>query len=185
MLKTLDRRTFVSAGVAAVAMVKMSQSAADTPAPGGDWFALVKAQHAVIAGVLNQIIENDIAGGAQLLLDLNHLTQLLTAHSVAEENVLYPALATHGLEVGSAELYLEQDAQKVVASIINLQASGPADATNLANELRKLRLLIVEHALEREEKVLYPKLRDRATAPENAALTQNYQKFYSMVQSAS
>lgn len=187
-MHTLDRRTFVTAGAAAMALAQVANAAADeaatTAAAGGDWFILVKQQHAVITGYLNQLIDSaPAASAAGLSAGLKRLNYLLTAHSVAEENVLYPAAATHELEIGAAELYLEQDAQKVLNSVINLEVQG-GDTSQLINQLVRLRTLIVEHAINHEENDLYPRLRAKATATQNDLLTQNYQRFYAMVQQA-
>jgi hemerythrin superfamily protein len=179
----LDRRTFVTAGAAALTLARVANATTDTAAAAGDWLILVKQQHAVITGYLNQFIDSaPAASAADRLAGLKRLNYLLTSHSVAEENVLYPAVATHGLEIGAAELYLEQDAQKVLNSVINLEVQGIGDSSDLINQLVKLRTLIVAHAINHEENDLYPRLRDRATASENDLLTQNYLQFYSMVQ---
>jgi len=54
------------------------------------------------------------------------LALVLTGHSIAEESVIYPALAACGRESGSDELYAEQSNAKVeMAALDNLEPMSP------------------------------------------------------------
>ena len=180
---TLDRRALLVGSAAALALAPFRESVAQATAQGGDWLAIVKAQHKLISDLLNELISNTSASSAERQTDLKKLTVLLTAHSVAEENVLYPALAIHKFQIGSAELYLEQDAQKVLNSIINLQAESGGNESDVTQKLQELSRLIHSHAIGHEEMDLYPQLHDTASPSENALLTQKYQEFFAMVHS--
>jgi hemerythrin superfamily protein len=180
-LHTLNRRSVLAGAVLTAALLPLQRAVADTAAAGGDWFAMVKSQHAVINSTLNALIDAEADSDAQRLTLLNELVTLLTAHSVAEENVLYPALATHGLPIGSAELYLEQDAQKVLSSVISLEIMTGANATDWVVKAKELRNIILEHAKDHEENDLYPRLREKLDASANATLTDNFQRFFAMV----
>ena len=131
----------------------------------GGWLQLVKAHHRMIEQAFAELID---AGGrdfSRCAVLHKRLSYLLTAHSVAEENVLYPALAMCGLQSDSDRLYLDQAHAKVMNALLDLsdEKCGP-DWLEKATQLRDA---VLRHVKEDEESELYPQLAkaiDAATA---------------------
>jgi len=98
--------------------------------------------------------------------------------------VQYPALALQGIPLGSAELYLEQDAQKVLNSRINLELMDTGATAKLVEALQALQGIVLKHAKEHEESDLYPQLHQKLTSQQNMLLTQSYARFFAMVKAA-
>jgi hemerythrin superfamily protein len=74
----------------------------------GGWLSLVKAHHVMIEQAFDALINEGGADFSRCMVLHKRLAYLLTAHSVAEENVLYPALAMCNLQSESDRLYLDQ-----------------------------------------------------------------------------
>lgn len=107
------------------------------------------------------------------------LDYLLTAHSVAEENVLYPALARAGLASESDRLYLDQAHAKVMNA--GLQLLAAKEEAEWFQKVRDLRAAVLKHAKEDEEANLYPKLQAMLEKDANARLAQMYRREFGMV----
>jgi hemerythrin superfamily protein len=175
----LSRRSLglSAAGLAALAMMRASVAAAQMQ--GGTWFDMVKAHHAMIAETLDKILATSDSDVAERTRLQRHLGYLLTAHSVAEENVLYPALARLGLTQASDRLYLEQAHAKVGNA--DLEVTPKGDDAWLA-KVSALKTAILHHAKDEEEADLFPKLMSGASARENAMLTADYSRQFESVQ---
>ncbi len=65
------------------------------PQAGGTWMNIFNPHHQNIDQLIQQTSDRDAERKTQLLKQLNGA---LTAHSVAEENVLYPAMSIAGVE---------------------------------------------------------------------------------------
>ena len=100
---------------------------------------------------------------------LQQLSYLLTAHSVAEENVLYPQLAFVGYPVDSSDLYLEQQFQKVGNAEIDSKALQGETGPDFIDKVKKLQAVILEHAKAHEEDEYYPKLQAKLDPAQNEA----------------
>lgn len=179
----MNRRAVMLAGVGSALVAPLLSSKAWTaPLPtAGDWFMQVKEQHVLIEAQLALVISSDSGPSAQRTIDLKQLSYLLTAHSVAEENVLYPALVFYGFKIDSGDLYLEQQFQKVMNAEIDNAAMKGADGFAFIEKVRKLSSAIHEHAKVHEEGDYYPKLQESMTADENALLSVQYREAYDMV----
>jgi hemerythrin superfamily protein len=175
----LSRRTVGLSAVGLAALAAMRASAAETQMAGGSWFDMVKAHHAMIADNLNMILATSDSQAAERTRLQKHLGYLLTAHSVAEENVLYPALARLGMTRGSDMLYMEQAQAKVGNADLGVMPKG-TDAW-LA-KVSALKTAILHHAKDEEEADLFPKLMSAASAQENAMLTADYARQFGSVQ---
>jgi hemerythrin superfamily protein len=102
------------------------------------------------------------------------LCYLLTAHSVAEENVLYPALAQAGLQSQSDRLYLDQAHAKVMNAMLDMADDKLGDAwLERADELRAA---VLEHAKGDEEGDLYPQLAAAIDATTASKLSAAYRR---------
>jgi hemerythrin superfamily protein len=175
---SINRRYVLFGAAAAAATASWQRAAAQAPPVDvnqlttGSWLDQVKAQHTAIANVLTDLVTNTKAGNAgPLQSDLSQLSYLLTAHSVAEENVLYPMLVLLGLEVNGADLYLQQQFQKVWNTQLDLRTQlGTSDADWL-KQLQKLQAAILEHAQVHEEGNYYQKLQSMLTADQSSTLS--------------
>ena len=178
----LSRRTLGAAAMAGTALTAMREAVAQTDAGGGDWMAMVQAHHLMIDATFKDLLATRDNQGAQRRALHLRLAYILTAHSVAEENVLYPALAMHGLKPGSDKLYHDQSQAKV----LNAELDMAADKGNAAwlEKVRTLQAAITQHAKQDEEGDLYPKLRQAADAAENAKLTAAYRREFARVRRA-
>ena len=134
-----------------------------------DWLGLVKAHHQMLERAFDDLIESG-GDARQRPVLYKRLAYLLTAHSVAEENVIYPALATFGLQSESDRLYLDQAHAKVMNAVLDMADDKGGDAW--LQSARQLRSAVLDHAKQDEEGDLYPRLVaaiDMATAAKLSA----------------
>jgi hemerythrin superfamily protein len=175
----LSRRALGLSAVGVAAFAAMRASVAEAQTAGGTWFDMVKAHHALIADNLGMILATSDGQVAERTRLQKHLGYLLTAHSVAEENVLYPALARLGLTQASDQLYIEQAHAKVGNA--DLEVTPKGDDAWLA-KVSALKTAILHHAKDEEEADLFPKLAAGVSARENAMLTADYARQFGSVQ---
>ena len=178
----LSRRIVCAAAVAGTALASMQEALAQTDAGGGDWMAMVQAHHAMIDATFKDLLATRDNQVAQRKAQQMKLAYLLTAHSVAEENVLYPALAMHGLKPGSDKLYHDQ----AQAKVLNAELEMAADKGNAAwlDKVRTLQAAVLQHAKQDEEGDLYPKLMQASSREENAMMTAAYRREFARVRRA-
>ncbi len=121
-----------------------------------DWLEFIKSHHTLIEAAFDAVLAN-----ADSPLDIRQqrfrrLGLLLTAHCVAEENVIYPALAMYGLQSESDKLYLDQAHAKVMNAVLDMaDDKGSAGWLEKAQELKAV---VLQHAKQDEEADLYPRL---------------------------
>ena len=156
---------------------------AQTAAAGGDWLAIVKTHHAAIAKTFEELVATGMKAGATRDAALKKLAYQLTAHAVAEENVLYPALAMHAMTSESDKLYLDQAHAKVMNAEIDMAAVTDKGDVWL-DKAKTLQAAVLKHAKEDEEANFYPKLKAKLDARQNAMLTAEYQHQYASVKAA-
>jgi hemerythrin superfamily protein len=168
----------VAVSILATASVGFGETAAASATmgadTGGDWLATIKAQHAELDDLLAAV---KAAGSRQArIAAFKKFSIYLSAHSMAEETTVYPALAITGSEADSKQLYGEQDAAKVlVARIDNALSSGagadvPAMLETLGNALHA-------HVAE-EENQFFPPLKAREDATMNAKLSSEFNQAF-------
>ena len=145
-----------------------------TLASEGGWLQLVKAHHRMIEQAFDALIDEGGRDFSRCAVLHKRLSYLLTAHSVAEENVLYPALAMCGLQSDSDRLYLDQAHAKVMNALLDIsdQKCG-ADWIEKASQLREA---VLRHAKEDEEGELYPQLAKAIDAPTATKLDIAYRR---------
>ncbi len=100
------------------------------------------------------------------------LNTLLTGHSVAEEAVLYPAMALTDQKGHSGTAYTEQSAAKVQAAA--LETMDPRSEDYL-DKLEHLRAAVAHHVYEEESK-WYPELVQETSPVEQQRLTLRYRE---------
>jgi hemerythrin superfamily protein len=174
----LSRRALGFGTVGLAAFAAMSDAVAQTVAAGGNWLDMVKAHHTLIAQNLDQILATRDSQAAERMRLQKHLGYLLTAHSVAEENVLYPAVARMGMKADSDRLYMEQAQAKVVNADLGM---SPAGTAAWRDEVAALKSAILHHAKDEEEGDIFPRLMTAADPEMNAKLTHGYQRQFASV----
>ena len=100
------------------------------------------------------------------------LATLLTGHTMAEEAVLYPAMALRDQKLHSASAYAEQGAAKV--GIATLETLDPMSQAYF-DALEHVRGVVARHVHE-EEAHWYPALARQGGASEKARLSARYQE---------
>ncbi len=99
---------------------------------------------------------------------------LLTAHSIAEEAALYPAMAAHH-QVGHAELaYQEQSAAKMEMGL--LERLDP-ESEDYLDKLEHIKGAVAHHVYS-EEGTWFPELAQSVAADEQAMIQQRYTEEY-------
>jgi hemerythrin superfamily protein len=121
-----------------------------------DWLALIQNHHALIKAAFDEVLSTSNSPVDVRQQRFRRLGLLLTAHCVAEENVIYPALAMHGLQTESDKLYLDQAHAKVMNAVLDMaDDKGSAGWLEKARELKEV---VLQHATQDEEADLYPRL---------------------------
>lgn len=165
--------------VALTGLIPMQEAVAQTTARGGDWLAMVKVHHEVIAATMEKLV----ALSAREMPSEGMLKMLgsqLTAHSVAEENVIYPAMASNGMASEADKLYMDQAHAKVMNAQIEM-ALKLKEGKPWHETAKALQAAVLKHAKEDEEGNWYPKLQKKLTAQQNALLTTAYQREFNSV----
>ncbi len=175
---TTGRRRLIQAAALAAALGPLRHVAAQARQRGGDWLAMVKAQHQLIAKTLDELVANTERQGLYVQRDrlLRTLSYQLTAHSVAEENVLYPALAIAGLQSESDKLYLDQAHAKVMNARLQLADATQRQSADWMGMARALRDAVLAHATQDEEARLYPSLQSQLDARRNEQLADAFER---------
>ncbi len=144
-----------------------------TEAMKEDWLGLVKAHHQMLERAFDDLIDSGNDPLARPAL-YKRLAYLLTAHSVAEENAIYPALAMCGLQSESDRLYLDQAHAKVMNAMLDMADDKlGADWLQRAEELRAA---VLTHAKQDEEGDLYPRLMSAIDLPTATKMSVAYRR---------
>ncbi len=140
--------------------------AARTQTTGGDAFDDLTRDHALILGLLDEMLRLDSAA-AQLPIFLN-VKRVLTKHALAEEDVVYPLLRNRiGAKDDVVRLYAEHAQMKIdLAEIEEILIRG----VTATEHITSLREIIREHAHDEETKE-FPRLREVLTTERRAALS--------------
>lgn len=179
-----DRRAFGTLAGAAVAVAAVapalaqtqgsgggamgaSRSATGTTAAGGQPFADLMQDHKQIAQMLQQLAgTNDKQAREQ---QVKQLKTMLTAHAVAEENALYPALQTIADQKGEAEdAYKEHAQMKVQLFQVEMAAMT---GENWADRVKTLTKTITSH-MEEEETEIFPRMQKQLESAQMQMLEQ-------------
>jgi hemerythrin superfamily protein len=126
-----------------------------------DPFEALAADHRKVLAALDRLIGLGDQRLAQRGLMLLKVKRSLTAHALAEEDVVYPALKLQAeADEDARQLYAEHaDIKTYLCRLETLLKDGPA-FREIAGELREL---VARHA-HQEETVDFPKLRERLDA---------------------
>lgn len=151
----------------AEARAKAQAAAASSP---GGWLSMILQHHLEIESAFAEVKAATTA--VTRLAAQQRLALLLTRHSMAEEAVLYPALALHGGKAHSEKAYVEQSAAKV--QLAGLEELDPMSQDYL-DKLEHVRGAVAHHVYE-EEGDWYPELAAIEDPALQARLTQRYQQ---------
>ena len=137
---------------------------------GSGWLAQVLDHHEQIEAAFDAVrnASNPTARRAAQ----KSLAALLTGHSLAEEAVLYPAMALGDHKAHSAEAYVEQSGAKVQTA--GLDELEPMSKDYL-DKLEHLRSAVAMHVY-REESDWFPELRKSGEAVAQAKLSRRYKE---------
>lgn len=133
---------------------------------GRDWLGALLDHHEQIEAAFDAVRMSTNA--AERKQAQKALASLLTAHSVAEENVLYPALAQADEKRHATMAYTEQSAAKLQLGLLDYL---PPMSQEYEDKLEHLRGAVLQHVYQ-EESTWFLELRDKA--PDQALLTQRY-----------
>ncbi|MFA7586073.1 MAG: hemerythrin domain-containing protein [Novosphingobium sp.] len=149
-----------------------ARHAAISMAGDNDWLANVILHHRHIERLLANARAATTAMDREDALKL--LARHLTAHSMAEEVVLYPALAHHGEKAAAGEAYQEEAMTKIqMAALANLDPMAP----DWLEKLDAIREAVLHHVYE-EEATWYPRLREQAAEADQQVLTHRFLEEY-------
>lgn len=153
------------------ARVKARATARAAAGPG-DWLSMVLDHHLQIESAFAAV--KSAASAAQRRSAQKQLAVLLTGHSLAEEAVLYPAMALTDQKAHSGMAYTEQSAAKVqLAALDDLEPMSQ----DYVDKLGHLEGAVKHHVYE-EEGTWFPKLKEECGADKAATLTARYQEEY-------
>ncbi len=191
--RTFDRRAFgtlagslagalAATAVAgpALAQTQGSGGAATGPsratAAGGQPFADLIQDHRQISQMLQKMAT--LTDSQERQRDVKQLKTLLTAHAVAEENALYPALQTIAdSEEEAQEAYEEHALMKVHLFEVEMAAMTGED---WEGKVKQLTRTITEH-VEEEESEIFPRMQKQLEASQLQMIEQQVQMNKQMV----
>lgn len=122
-----------------------ARAKAQAAAVQGGWLQMVLVHHLAIESAFEEVKQ---AGDAASRRKCEHqLAAVLNAHSLAEEVVLYPALALHGEKGPSTMAYTEQSATKVqMAALEDLEPMSE----DYLDKLEHIRGAVAHHVYQEE-----------------------------------
>jgi hypothetical protein len=150
-----------------------ARSKAQAAAGDGDWLSLVLQHHQQIEAAFGAVKSATDASGR--LAAQKKLAILLTGHSIAEEAVLYPALAKAGEEAHSTKAYTEQSAAKVQMGLLE---DLPPMSQEYLDKLEHIRGAVAHHVYE-EEGNWFLDLKKKLPAGDQTKLTFRYKEQFS------
>lgn len=167
---------FLAAGAAVATAIPLQDTFAQVLAKGGTWLSQVQMQHKMIETTFEKLL----GSGSETYLQQQKLQDVLsyqlTAHSVAEENVLYPMIAARGMVAESDKLYLDQAHAKVMNAQLEMMLLHKKGDPAWMDAARKLQSAVLTHAKQDEEANLYPRLQSVLTTQENIELSAMFER---------
>lgn len=161
----LSARTAISFGAGALVMLTASRIAPPFAGraigslrsmTGTDPFDALAQDHQKLLALLDRIAETDSSAVMRRATMLFQVKRMLTAHALAEEDIIYPMLHEDAHRPEQAKkLYREHADLKV--RLFGLEHKAKDDPS-WVEHLRALRRIVAEHAQE-EEQIEFPKLR--------------------------
>ena len=144
--------------------------AAATP---GDWLSAALDHHLQLEAAFAAV--KSASGAAARGAATRRLGILLTGHAIAEEAVIYPALADSDEKRHASSGYTEQSAVKIQMAL--LEKLDPL-SQEFIDKLDHIRGAVAHHVYE-EEGTWFLELKERVPAPEQTRITQRYLEEFS------
>lgn len=154
-----------AAGMAANMARKMIAQA--PAATKGDWVKALTAEHRIIEGIFDRILQTAETDTLKRTALLKALKGGLAKHAHEEETVLYPALRLLGREQQARELV--EDHADVKAFLYELDMMAK-DSPQWLTRARDFDEAVRTHMREEEEEI-FPAFRNQLSEKENARLT--------------
>ena len=152
------------------AQLQEARAQARALAGKGGWLSAILDHHEQIEACFAAVSSATSESGRKKAL--KQLALMLTGHSVAEESVIYPALASHDQIGGSDELYSQQSTAKVdMAALDELEPTSQ----DFLDKLESIRGAVAQHVYAEESNYL-PKLKAVADSALHARLSRKYRE---------
>ena len=150
--------------------MQAARARARAAAAGSGWLSLTLDHHVQIEAAFDKVRDATSATGRRAAQKL--LGAILTAHSIAEEAVIYPGMALTTQKGPSAEAYVEQSAAKVqMAALDDLDPMSQ----DYLDKLEHVRGAVAHHVCE-EEGEWFPELRAQADTALQARMSKRYRE---------
>ena len=141
-------------------------------ATNSGWLTMVLDHHLEIEQAFAAVKSASSATGRRAAQE--RLATILNGHSLAEEVVLYPAMALTDQKGHAGEAYTEQSAAKVqMAALEDLDPMSQ----DFLDKLEHIRGAVAHHVYE-EESDFFPQLRQSADSTMQTKLTRRYKEEY-------
>ncbi len=147
-----------------------ARATARSAARPGSWLELALDHHLEIEAAFAAV--KGATAAPDRIAAQKKLALVLTGHSIAEESVLYPALALSGEKVHAEKAYLEQSAAK-----IQMAALDQLDPTSqdYLDKLAHIEGAVAHHVYE-EENTWFLELLEKASASTQSKLALRYRE---------
>ena len=145
-----------------------AHSKARAASSGSDWLSQLLDHHEEIEAAFDAVRSTTDAASRRAAQQ--ELAELLTAHSVAEENVLYPALAQIDEKAHATMAYTEQAAAKLQLGLLDYL---PLMSQEYLDKLEHIRGAVLQHVYQ-EESSWFLEIKEKA--PDQDRLTERYQE---------
>ena len=139
-------------------------------AQSGDWLSMVLEHHRLIEAAFDSV-KAASSEGVRVMAQ-KKLALLLTAHSIAEEGVLYPAMAKANEKGHATMAYAEQSAAKLEMGL--LQGLAPMSQEYL-DKLEHIRGAVLHHVYQ-EEGTWFIQVKQAVSVEDQLKLTARYRE---------
>ncbi|MGA2779901.1 MAG: hemerythrin domain-containing protein [Steroidobacteraceae bacterium] len=147
-----------------------ARSKARAAAKPADWLSMALSHHMQLEAAFAELQNGN--GYAARIAAHKSLAILLTGHAIAEESVLYPALAQIDELDHATTAYIEQATAKMeMAELASLDPMSP----DFLAKLDHIRGAVFHHMYE-EEGTWFLELKDKLSEPAQAKLSQQFQE---------
>ena len=147
-----------------------ARSKARAAAAPGDWLSMAVQQHVELEKAFDAVKAANAA--ASRVAAQKHLAVLLTGHAVAEEAVLYPALAGADEKGHATMAYTEQSAAKIQMGLLE---NIPPMSQEYLDKLEHIRGAVLHHMYE-EEGTWFLELKEKIPSADQLKLSRRFEE---------
>jgi hypothetical protein len=145
-----------------------------------DWLKEIKKHH---LGIKKQF---DLCIKEPTKSNVEHLEDLIDAHAISEEAVIYPEISKHGMNDEGLEAE-QTEAKELIHYLVKnfdkYKGMKKGKESYLVLKLTELKAAVLEHAIKHEEKDKFKKLYAELTKEETEKLGNEYIEHYEEWQS--